>query len=96
MGVVERGIADRAQDSLAEISHLDVRPLFSGFGFRIDGVLVAAAWDGAFRLRYHEGNRWMYHPVDDSVIDDPDRLVALVRERAAVLSRDPDARPKPR
>lgn len=53
MGVVERDIADRARDSLAEIAHLDVGPLFRGFAFRVDGVLVAGAWDGAFQMRHH-------------------------------------------
>lgn len=96
VGTVERAIADRAQDSLAELSHLEVRPLFSGFGFHVDGVLVAAAWEGAFRLRHHEGSRWIYHPVDDALVDDPGRLVPLVRERAAALAQDPAARPRPR
>ncbi|HLH99255.1 MAG TPA: hypothetical protein VKV06_00610 [Acidimicrobiales bacterium] len=96
MGSVERAIADRAAESLAELAHLEVRPLFSGFGFHVDGVLVAAAWEGAFRLRHHEGSRWIYHEVDDALVDDPDRLVPLVRQRAAVLAQDPDARPRPR
>ena len=92
MGIVEREIRDRAIDSLAEMPRLDVRPMFSGFGFYDDGLLVAAAWDGAFQLRYREDGRWTYRPVDPAAIDDPAALVALVRERGAQLARDPAAR----
>ena len=69
--------------------------MFSGYGFYIDGLLVAAAWDGAFRLRHHEHGAWIYKAVDDSVIDDPPILVELVRERARMLSQDTDARRTP-
>ncbi len=93
VGVSEAAIRDRAADSLAEIEHLDVRRMFSGFGFYIDGLLVAAAWDGAFRLRHHKNSAWVYEAVDDSVIDDPATLVSLVLERAQALSHDPAARP---
>jgi hypothetical protein len=78
----------RAADSLVEIERLDVRRLFGGFGFYIDGLLVAAAWDGAFRLRYREDGHWVYRPVDDSAIDEPSVLVARVRDRAAKLSQE--------
>ncbi len=92
MGIVEREIRDRATDSLAEMTKLDVRPMFSGFGFYDDGLLVAAAWDGAFQLRYREGDRWKYRPVDPAAIDDPVALVELVRERSVQLAREPAAR----
>ena len=65
--------------------------MFSGFGFYIDGLLVAAAWDGAFRLRYREGGRWNCRPVEPATLDDPMVLVALVRERAEHLAREPGA-----
>jgi hypothetical protein len=92
VGAAEVEIRDRAADSLVEIERLDVRRLFGGFGFYIDGLLVAAAWDGAFRLRYREDGHWVYRPVDDSAIDEPSVLVAQVRDRAAKLSQEPDAR----
>jgi hypothetical protein len=92
MGAVERLIRDRAADSLEEIARLDVRQMFSGFGFYIDGLLVAAAWDGAFRLRHRENGHWVYKAVHDSVIDDPVTLVSLVRDRAEKLSQEPGAR----
>lgn len=92
MGDVEREIRDRVVDSLAEISDLDVRRMFSGFGFYVDGILVAAAWGDAFRLRYREDGRWVYKTVDDALVDDPSRIVPLVRNRADELGREPDAR----
>lgn len=91
MGVVERAIRDRAAETLVEIPDLEVRSMFSGFGFYIDGLLVAAAWDGAFRLRYREGGHWRYKAVDDTAVDDSRVLVPLVRERAEQLSGEPDA-----
>lgn len=92
MGVAERQIRDRAADSLAEMADLDVRPMFGGFGFYTGGLLVAAAWDGAFRLRYREGGRWNYRPVEPAALDDPRVLGALVRERSEQLAREPGAR----
>lgn len=88
MGQVERDIRDRAAESLAEIADLDIRPMFSGFGFYVDGLLTAAAWDGAFRLRYREHRHWIYKSVDDAAGGDPSTLVAMVRDRANQLSRE--------
>jgi hypothetical protein len=92
MGAVEVEIRDRAAETLAEIERLDVRRMFGGFGFYVDGLLVAAAWEGAFRLRYREDGHWVYRTVDGSAIDDPSLLVGLVRDRAAQLSDEPGAR----
>jgi hypothetical protein len=92
MGAVEVEIRDRATDALAEIDRLDVRRMFGGFGFYVDGLLVAAAWEGAFRLRYREDGHWVYKPVDSAAVDEPSLLVDLVRERAARLSAEPGAR----
>ncbi len=89
VGDVEREIRDRVADSLAEISDLDVRRMFSGFGFYVAGILVAAAWDEAFRLRYREDGRWVYKPVDEALVDDPSRIVPLVRNRAASSAASP-------
>jgi hypothetical protein len=94
MGAVERCVRDRVADTLEEIEHLEVRPMFSGFGFYVDGLLVAAAWDGAFRLRHRTDGHWSYQPVDEALLDDPDLLVPLVRHQFAVLSELPEARPR--
>lgn len=88
VGAVERQIRERAVESLVQIPTLAVRSMFSGFGFYVDGLLVAAAWDAAFRLRYREGGRWVYKPVNEATLDDPSVLVPLVRERAEQLSRE--------
>lgn len=82
---MEREIRDRASETLIEMRELEVRRMFSGFGFYLNGLLVAAAWDGAFRLRYREGNRWVYKAVPEGAVDDPGVLVPLVRERAQRL-----------
>ena len=68
--------------------------MFSGFGFYVGGVLVAAAWQGAFRLRHRVDDRWIYEPVDDSLLDDPRLLVPMVLDRAAALSELPETRPR--
>lgn len=88
VGVAERQIRDRAAESLVEIADLEVRPMFSGFGFYLGDLLVAAAWNGAFRLRYREARRWVYKSVDPAAVDDPQLLVMLVRQRAEQLSRE--------
>ena len=94
MSDVEREIRDRAIDALGEVAGLDVRPMFSGYGFYINGLLVAAAWDGAFQLRYREGGRWVYRPVDGQALTDSDQLVDLIRQRADDLSaHQPPQRP---
>lgn len=93
MGAAERCLRDRVADTLMEIEHLDVRPMFSGFGFYVDGLLVAATWDGAFRLRYRTRGHWIYEPVDEALLDNPDLLVPLVHGRRAALSELPGAGP---
>jgi hypothetical protein len=94
VGTVERAIRDRVADTLAEIEHLDIRPMFSGFGFYVDGLLVAAAWEKAFRLRHRVHGRWIYEPVDEVLLDDPHLLVPMVLRRVAALSELPEARPR--
>jgi hypothetical protein len=86
VGAVERVLRDRAADALGEINGLDVRPMFSGYGFYADGRLVAAAWDGRFRLRLRQSGRWVYHPVADELLDQPPTLIRMIRERAGSLS----------
>lgn len=70
--------------------------MFSGYGFYMDGLLVAAVWDAAFRLRHREHGAWVYKAVGESVINDSPRLVKLVRDRALVLSHVTDARARRR
>jgi TfoX/Sxy family transcriptional regulator of competence genes len=96
VGAAERAVRDRVAETLAEIERLEIRPMFSGFGVYVDGLLVAAAWRGAFCLRHREDAHWVYRPVDDELLDDPDLLVPLVRRRVAVLSELPEARPRGR
>ena len=86
VGTAARGVRDRAAGTLEEIEHLEIRPMFSGFGFYIDGILIGAAWEGHFQLRYHVEPRSIYEPVPDLLIDDPALLVPLVRDRAANLA----------
>jgi TfoX/Sxy family transcriptional regulator of competence genes len=85
MGLVEREIRDRAAETLVEMPDLEVRHMFSGFGFYLKGLLVAAAWDGAFRLRYRERGRWVYKAVPKAAIDDPQVLIPMLRDRADCL-----------
>lgn len=93
MGAAELRLRDRVADTLAEIEHLHVRPIFSGFGFYVDGLLVAAAWDGAFRLRHRTRGHWIYEPVDEALLDNAELLVPLIHRRIAALSELPAARP---
>lgn len=58
LGAAEE-VRDRTADSLAEIPGLDIRRMFSGYGFYVDGLLVAAAWGDAFKLRYQENGHWV-------------------------------------
>jgi hypothetical protein len=94
VGTVERAIRDRVAVTLAEIEHLDIRPMFNGFGFYVDGLLVAAAWENAFRLRHREHGRWIYEPVEEALLADPHLLVPMVRRRVEALSALPEARPR--
>jgi TfoX/Sxy family transcriptional regulator of competence genes len=63
--------------------------MFSGWGFYCQGLLFAAAWDGAFRFRSRQDGRWVYQPVEASMLDEPDLLVKAAREALATLETDP-------
>jgi TfoX/Sxy family transcriptional regulator of competence genes len=42
----------------AAIEGLQVRRVFSGWGFYQRGLLFAAAWEGEFRFRTRQGHHW--------------------------------------
>lgn len=94
VGAVEDELREQAEDALAELAGLDVRRMFSGWGFYASGLLFAAAWDGEFRLRARENGRWIYSAVDRELLTDPDRLVRLARDAIAKLELEPAARPR--
>ncbi len=85
MGTTEDEIRDRAADALAEMADLDVRRMFSGWGFYCHGLLFAAAWDGEFRFRSRQDRRWVYDAVDPDLLEHPDLLVSAARDVIAKL-----------
>jgi hypothetical protein len=95
MGQVEDEIRIDAEDALAAIEGLEVRRMFSGWGFYRHGLLFAAAWEGEFRFRTRQGRRWIYEIVDQEMLGRPDELVIAAREILERLEREPAAR-KPR
>jgi PAS domain-containing protein len=95
VGRVEDEIRIDAEDALAAIDGLEVRRMFSGWGFYRRGLLFAAAWDGEFRFRTRQGRRWIYEIVDQEMLGRPDDLVIAAREILERLEREPAAR-KPR
>jgi hypothetical protein len=95
MGQVEDEIRIDAEDALAAIEGLEVRRMFSGWGFYRHGLLFAAAWEGELRFRTRQGRRWIYEIVDQELLGRPDELVIAAREILERLEREPAAR-KPR
>jgi hypothetical protein len=85
VGEAENEIRIDAQDALGAIEGLDVRRMFSGWGFYQHGLLFAAAWDGEFRLRIRQDRRWVYEAVDRELLDRPDDLVSAARANIARL-----------
>lgn len=92
MGQAEDEIRIDAEDALAPIDGLEVRRVFSGWGFYRHGLLFAAAWDGELRFRTRQGGRWIYEAVDRQMLSRPDDLVIAAREILARLEREPAAR----
>ena len=95
MGQVEDEIRIDAEDALAAIDGLEVRRVFSGWGFYRHGLLFAAAWEGELRFRTRQGRHWIYEIVDREMLDHPDELVIAARKILERLEREPAAR-KPR
>jgi hypothetical protein len=69
-----------AEDALAAIDGLEMRRVFSGWGFYRHGLLFAAAWDGELRFRTRQGRHWIYEIVDREMLERPDELVFAARK----------------
>lgn len=94
MGEREDEIRIDAEDALGELAGLDVRRMFSGWGFYHHGLLFAAAWNGEFRFRTRQHGHWVYEMVGRDLLDRPGDLVAAARKVIATLEAEPLARPR--
>jgi hypothetical protein len=95
VGQIEDEIRIDAEDALAAMDGLEVRRVFSGWGFYRHGLLFAAAWEGELRFRTRQGRHWVYEIVDREMLDRPDDLVIAARKILERLEKEPAAR-KPR
>ena len=91
MGQVEDEIRIDAEDALGAVEGLEVRRVFSGWGFYQRGLLFAAAWEGEFRFRTRQGGHWVYEAVDRELLGRPDELVSAARGILARLEAEPAA-----
>jgi TfoX/Sxy family transcriptional regulator of competence genes len=91
VGQVEDEIRIDAEDALGAIEDLEVRRMFSGWGFYQRGLLFAAAWEGEFRFRTRQGGHWVYEAADRELLDRPDELVSAARGVLARLAAEPAA-----
>jgi TfoX/Sxy family transcriptional regulator of competence genes len=96
VGQVEDEIRIDAEDALGAIDGLDVRRMFSGWGFYQRGLLFAAAWEGEFRFRTRQDGHWIYEAVDRELLSRPDELVSAARRILARLETEPAARARKR
>lgn len=96
MGRIEDEIRVEAEGALKAMDGLDVRRMFSGWGFYSHGLLFAAAWKGEFRFRTRQRGHWVYEDVDRALLDRPDELVRAARTIIATLAAEPAARPRRR
>jgi hypothetical protein len=97
VGQPEDEIRVDAEDALGAIDGLEVRRVFSGWGFYQRGLLFAAAWEGEFRFRTRQGRRWVYEAVDRRLLECPEELVRAARGILAGLDEEPAAtRPRKR
>lgn len=92
MGQIEDEIRIDAEDALAAIDGLEVRRVFSGWGFYRHGLLFAAAWDGELRFRTRQGRHWIYEIVDREMLERPHELVIAARKTLERLETEPAAR----
>jgi TfoX/Sxy family transcriptional regulator of competence genes len=92
VGQLEDEIRIDAEDALGAIDGLDVRRMFSGWGFYRGGLLFAAAWKGEFRFRTRQSGHWIYEAVDRELLSHPDELVSAARRVLARLETEPAAR----
>jgi hypothetical protein len=88
VGQIEDEIRIDAEDALAAIDGLEVRRVFSGWGFYRRGLLFAAAWEGELRFRTRQGHRWIYEIVDREMLGRPDDLVIAARMVLEQLERE--------
>jgi TfoX/Sxy family transcriptional regulator of competence genes len=91
VGRAEDEIRIDAEDALGAIEGLEVRRMFSGWGFYQRGLLFAAAWEGEFRFRTRQDRHWVYEAVDRELLDRPDELVSAARSTLAKLEAEPAA-----
>jgi TfoX/Sxy family transcriptional regulator of competence genes len=91
VGLAEDEIRIDAEDALGAIEGLEVRRVFSGWGFYQRGLLFAAAWEGEFRFRTRQGRHWVYEAVDRELLGRPDELVSAARRVLAGLAAEPAA-----
>ena len=91
MGRAEDEIRIDAEDALGAIEGLEVRRVFSGWGFYQHGLLFAAAWDGELRFRTRQDRHWVYEAVDRELLGRPDKLVSVARGILARLEAEPAA-----
>jgi TfoX/Sxy family transcriptional regulator of competence genes len=96
MGRAEDEIRIDAEDALAALGGLEVRRMFSGWGFYQGGLLFAAAWEGELRFRTRRDGHWIYEAVDRELLDRPEELVVAARRVLAALAEEPAARIKKR
>jgi TfoX/Sxy family transcriptional regulator of competence genes len=88
---VEDEIRFDAEDALGAVEGLEVRRVFSGWGFYQRGLLFAAAWESEFRFRTRQGGHWVYEAVDRELLGHPDELVSAARGILARLKAEPAA-----
>jgi len=91
VGRAEDEIRIDAEDALGAIEGLEVRRVFSGWGFYRRGLLFAAAWEGEFRFRTRQDHHWIYEVVDRELLGRPDEIVSIAREILAKLEAEPAA-----
>lgn len=97
VGQAEDEIRIDAEDALGAIDGLEVRRMFSGWGFYRRGLLFAAAWEGEFRFRTRQDEHWVYEAVDRQLLACPAELVRAARSILARLEAEPAAaRPRKR
>jgi TfoX/Sxy family transcriptional regulator of competence genes len=96
VGSIEDEIRVDAECALGALDGLDVRRMFSGWGFYCHGLLFAAAWKGEFRFRTRQGGHWVYESVDRALLGRPEELVTAARTVIATLAAEPAARSRRR
>lgn len=91
VGQAEDEIRIDAEDALSAIEDLEVRRVFSGWGFYQRGLLFGAAWEGEFRFRTRQDRHWVYEAVDRDLLSRPEELVGAAQTILARLEAEPAA-----